>query len=85
MSKKKESKKPIVRNKIFVDLRTPKYRKRVMVNKKGKASYNRREKNPGDFFMEKPINSIIFLPQIGEYYDRIHITRLCYGRFFFRI
>lgn len=55
MSKRKKTK-PVIRNKIFMDLRTPKYRKQVMKNKKGKASYNRREKNPGDFFMSKMKN-----------------------------
>lgn len=32
-------------NPIAQDLRSPKYRKRVEVNKKGKGSYKRREKH----------------------------------------
>lgn len=45
--KKREIKKI---NPVFADLRTPKYRKRVEVNKKGKGSYNRRGNNRhGDY------------------------------------
>ena len=39
------------RNPIVLDLRSPKYRKRVEKNKKGKGSYNRQKKFSGDFFM----------------------------------
>lgn len=51
MAKAKSKNKVPKRNLIALDLRTPKYRKRIEKNKKGKGSYNRQKNISDDFFI----------------------------------